>query len=311
MILLRFDRHHVRMLRNQSGDIIPSGLADELLPLSENLFANSSSLAVYPSQLEQLLSLARVLSKPVELLKIVSTCPFCCEYKGSTYSLNEERSLYWQARFEEHHLIHTATVRFGLNHPNRELWNQFCAELSLKIDVCPLAISGCEVFLPFELTKIPYFFVEEPQNPLISRPFRSLTMFFDKTIPFAQQEADRILALSIKRRWSVSSPKPDILFISGHGESGQLQNEVLAEKMALYQPLFTVINACSLQPSSLPKGAVVYSCYDTEADRSIFAPLMKFLCSSSPQSLLRAFFIASIFYPNISHYYRLKLPFSV
>ena len=307
MILLRFDRQHIRLFRSNSGDITPSGFADDLLPFSENLFTTTSSLTVSESQFNQLKSLAKVLSKPFNLLKIVNVFPFECEYQGTKFCLSKEKTLFWQDCFEKNRLIHTATVRFSTNHAIQPLWDQFCADLGLHLEDRVLAISGLDFFLPIEWAKYPCFFIEEPQKSLVSRTFRSLTMFFDKNLPFAQQEAQQIVALSVKRRWSIESPKPDILFISGHGEDGHLENEVLTEKFNLFQPLLTVINACSLQALSLPQGPVIYSPYDTEADRSVFTPLMRFLYSSAPQSLLQAFFIASIFYPNIAYFYRLKI----
>ena len=191
MILLRFDRQHVRIFRGDSGDIIPHGFADQLLPFSENLFAVSSSLTVSESQFHRLNLLAKVLSKPIYLLKIVNEFPLECEYQGKKFSLNEERTLFWQDCFEKHRLIHTATVRFSMNHDGYGLWEQFCADLGFKFEDNALAISGLNFFLPIEWAKHPCFFIEEPQKTLISRTFRSLTMFFDKTLPLAEQNCSQ------------------------------------------------------------------------------------------------------------------------
>ncbi|MGL5255141.1 MAG: hypothetical protein ACRC9L_09150 [Brevinema sp.] len=310
MILLRFDRRHIRMFYGKSGDICPCGFADNLLPFAENIFATSSSIVVSRIQLYQLNQLAKIFSKPPKLLNIVNNFPFECQYQGKKFSLSEEKTKFWQQSFEENRLIHTAIVRFSKNYSRQGLWNHFCEDLGIQIDDDSLAISGLDVFLPVEITKNPCFFVQKSKKPIISRPFQSLSMFFDKNMPLAQREARRISALAIKRKWVLESSRPDILFISGYGALGRLQNEALEEKMNLYPALLTVINACSLQNTALPQGAVIYSPYDTEVDRSIFAPLMRFLHNPSPKSLLYAFFIASIFYPNIANYYRLKLPVS-
>lgn len=312
MILLRYDTRHIRAFRREGDFLKPDSFFDELLPLAPGLFASSSSLRLNASLMQKLLQLSRLLKTPPVNLEVLRHSPLRLRLGEKEYALDLERTEFWRKVFAEDTGFHTAACRFGLPHQGKQHLEAFFAELGITLPPAILAVEEKGFFLPLEFLAGSVFCFHKKRGVPASGKWGSLHLLYDKNLLYAQEDAERVAYLIQKRGVRSDAQNPDILLVADHGHAdGRLENFVLEEKVLAFKPRLTVVNSCSAAQGAFAHkmaGACILSPYETEADKSVFAPLLRFLQGLGNRDLFTAFTLACLFYPNMANYYRIYLP---
>lgn len=312
MTLLRYDTRHIRAFQREGDFLKPHSFFDELLPLASSLFASSSSLRLNASLMQNLRLLSGFLQTPPVKLEVLSHSPLRLRLAEREYALEPKRSEFWRKIFAEDISLHTAACRFGLPHQGKQHLEAFFAELGMTLPRAILAVEEKDFFLPLEFLAGSVFCFHKKKGAPASGKWGSLHLLYDKNLLYALEDAERVAYLIEKRGVRSDAENPDILFVADHGHAdGHLENFVLEERVLAFKPRLTVVNSCSVAQGAFAHktaGACILSPYETEADKSVFAPLTRFLQGLGNRDLFVAFSLACLFYPNIANYYRLYLP---
>ncbi|MGL5956368.1 MAG: hypothetical protein ACRC0X_07185, partial [Brevinema sp.] len=319
MYLLRYDNRHIRVFQNHKNFIKFSHFQDELIPITDSLFAQSSSIKISSSQIQRCFALLEttdpylitIYYQQEELLFDIHTPNFSVKQ-----SLSKIQQQYWS------HLFFQQTKNFaqfdylGIAHQGQFIMERFFEELQIPI---PKTLTILEIsypedfyFIPFEFLYNYFFvkiFITAKQETLSPKMIQTVSIMFDPDLELAYEESFSILKLLEKRAFRLDHKTADLLLVSAHGAINHtlsyLENQTLESLITEFSPHLVIFNSCELayQPSGiiqhfLDKGSIVIaSPFYTLCEKTIFGPLLRFLNNSS--HIWTAFCLLKIFYPKI------------
>lgn len=327
LYLARYDTQHIRIFYNHQNSLKFSHNEDSLLSLAPYLFAQSAQCKIHSSHLNKLNHLNKALQVPPIKLTITSRENYLTiSLDNQTYHLSSKRIDYWSSMFQEQTLLFTTAEQFQLPHRGKELLQEFFAEIGLTT---PLGLSVLEVYYPEDFFFIPFefcyhqylvkIFLSSSNNP---QPNTSLSssVVFDPLLPLAKEESIHVLSLLDKRSFRKDNQNPALLLVSAHGlidnDCSALQNKTLEEIVRDKSPNVLIFNSCLLAQKPhgiidhfIQQGSIVIaSPFYTLNNKTIFAPLLRFIYSLDPHDLWMSFIMLKVFYPHIASYFRYYIP---
>ncbi|MGL4676984.1 MAG: hypothetical protein ACRCWI_04890 [Brevinema sp.] len=328
MNLLRYDTRHIRVFQENLSFIKFSHFQDELLPIADSLFAQSSSIKITPKQIQNCFPLLElnqaylitIYHKNNDLLFDIQTPNF-----SHQYSLSKADQQYWSHLFSEQIEIFSRSDYLGIVHQGQSIMESFFEQLGIPLPSIPtiLEISYREnfYFIPFEFL-YPYFFVKvfivSKTGLLLPKMIHSTSIMFDPNLELAYEESLYILKLLEKRSLQLNNKKAELLLVSAHGATSEgrsyLENQTLESLIIELSPHIVIFNSCVLarQPQGIiqhfiDKGTIVIaSPFYTLCKKTIFAPILRFITNSG--NTWTAFCLLKIFYPKIYKYFRIYFP---